>query len=430
MCALVFAASAVGLTPACGLPPIQGAGAGAGEGEGEGEPSGFDVAVTPNTIPCEVPAAWPIALPSPVHAYVLHLRDESERPIGEQLMAALDRAWGQELALGFPEPPGDEGACGDDDAIDVFLFAGSELAYVDYMDIITATPFSDVGPFLVIDYEYWLDSTVAHELNHTMQAACDWNETAFIYEASSQFIEETLFDSENSYRELLFDYQGQADRAIDYDDGYAGYYLYGSVLYLLYLDETTFADDPTWLGRLWISARSIEDPANDFVEPDIEDVLDDMLQSARSMSFIDSVIEFARWRYYLSDNDDGRHFSEAAELLSDAKVPELALEVGGSTSAALSELGSLYLSLSGAADAVVIVTVTGALDQATLVAQGLPGLDGSDGERIAGSTSFNVTLSTAGKRILALTLVPPAARADPDVVERPRVTLGFAAAAP
>jgi hypothetical protein len=148
------------------------------------------------------------------------------------------------------------------------------------------------------------------------------------------------------------------------------------------------------------------------------------------MSFLDSVVEFARWRYYLADHDDGRHFSEAAELDSDAQVPEVPLAVGVSTDRQLSELGTLYLALSGAGDADVVVNVAGALDGATLVAQGLPGLDGSDGQRVDGTSSFTVRLSSTGERVLALTLLPPADREDPDVVERPRRPLTISVAAP
>ncbi len=416
----------------CAPPPPDGDGPGEGEGEGEGEagPTGFDVDVDADEVPCERLEAWPILVPSPAHPWVLHLRDESERALGDAMMADLDLAWDQERALGFPDAPGDEGVCGDDGLFDVFLFAGSERAYVDSIADIPATPFNDVAPFLVIDYEFWPPSTMAHELNHAMQASCDWNETAFIFEATSQFIEEALFDDDDIYREVLVDFQSQADRALDFDDGYAGYYMYGAALYLFYLDEAVFSDDPTWLGRMWLGARSTENPAGLGGEPDVEDVLEDMLQEQRSMSFFDSVVEFARWRYYLAGHDDGRHFSEAAELLDDALVPELSLAVGGEQSAALSELGTLYLALSGAADGDVHVTVGGELDGATLIAQALPGLDGSDGQRVDGSNVFTVRLSSAGTRVLALTLLPPPERADPDVVERPRRPLSITASTP
>ena len=427
-----FVVVVVGPLLGCDPPPVaEGEGEGEeGEGEGEDGPTGFDVDVGPDDVPCEFPAAWPIAVASEVHPWILHLRDDSERALGAEMMAELDASWDLQTALGFPEPPGDEGACGDDGLFDVFLFADSGVAYVDYMDLVTATPFSDVGPFLVLDYDAWPFSTVAHELNHAMQASCDWTETAFIYEATSQFIEEELFDDDDIYRDVLVDFQGRADLPVDFDDGYEGYYMYGAVLYLFYLDEAVFAGDPTWLGRMWIGARSTEDPEGDFVEPDVEDVLDDMLQTARSMSFLDSVVEFARWRYYLADNDDGAHFSEGAELFEDAMVPELSMAIGAQEDVEVSELGTLYLALSGPAGGDVVVNVDGALARGTLVAQGLPGLDGTDGARLAGTDTFTVTLSSLGTRVLALTLLPPFDREDPDGQIRPRRALGITTSAP
>lgn len=407
----------------------EGEGEGEGKGEGEGA-TGLDVDVGIDDFPCDFPEAWPIALPSSTRAVVVHIRDESERAVGEAFLADLEDAWGQELALGFPEPPGDAGLCGDDDRFDAFLFRNSDNAYVDLIDTIPETPSADVIPYMVLDWEVWPDAIPAHELNHAMQASCDWGETAFIYEATSQFIEEKLFDADDTVREVLVDYQGRSDLAIDHDDGYEGYYMYGAALYLLYLDEAVFADDPTWIGRMWIGARSTELADFTSADPDVEDVLDDMIGEARSMSFFDSVVEFARWRYYMGSKDDGAHWSEAGEVGEDARVVETRLATGDEIDIDVSELGTIYLTLSGDGDVTIDVggdALDGGLDGAVLVAQALPGSSaGSDGDGIPGTTTLTVPV-VAGARTLALTLLPPEARADPDLGERPRRTLHLSA---
>jgi len=417
---VVVALSSLVMT-ACPPPVAEGEGeAGEGEGEGEGEPSGLAVEVDADTYPCDVPAAWPIALRSTLHPLTVHIRDASEADIGQALLDDLDDAWDKERALGFPEVPGDAGGCGDDDTFDAFLFRNSDLAYVDFVDVIPGTPFADVSPYMVMDWEAWPDPIPAHELNHAMQASCDWGETAFIYEATSQYIEEQLFPDDNTYREVMVDYQSEAHLALDHDDEYVGFYMYGAALYLFYLKEAVFVDDPTWIGRMWLGARSTELPDGTSDEPDIEDVLDDMIQEARGISFVDSVVEFSRWRYYMGSKDDGAHFSEAGENDESARVVEVPIAVGASDELVVSELGTLYLALSGAGS--VTVDVTAALDGGRFVAQALPGTAGTDGDPIAGTTSFTVPLE-GGQRVLALTLVPPVERLDPDVAQRPSRTV-------
>ncbi len=400
-----------------------------GEGEGEGEPSGLDVEVGPDDYPCDFPQAWPIALTSTVHNVTVHIRDEEERDIGEAMLSDIEASWNAELDLGFVGVPGDGGLCGDDDNFDAFLFRGSDVAYVDYVDVIPDTSFADVSPYMVLDWEVYPDSVPAHELNHAMQASCDWGETAFIYEATSQYIEDELFPDDDTWKEVWFDYQGQADRAVDYNDDYVGYYLYGAALYLQYLKQEVFTDNPQWIGQMWLAARSDELPDGTSADPDVEDVLEDMIQASRGMSFSDSVIEFAKWRYYMGSKADGVHgFDEGAEAAEDDRVPEVALD--RALDVDVSEFGTVYLALAnedgGAGD--VTVTVSGpngselGLDGGVLVGQALPGSGGADGDSIDGTTTFVVPM-VGGARVLALTLLPPASRLDPDVVERPRRTL-------
>ena len=429
-------ASAAVVVTACD-PPTSSSGEGEGDagegegdvGEGEGE-SGLDVDVNADTFPCDVPQAWPIAIKSTSRNLTVHIRDESEREIGEAMLRDIEGSWDAELALGFEGVPGDGGACGDDDNFDAFLFRGSEVAYVDAVDLIPETSYADVAPYMVLDWEAYPESVPAHELNHAMQANCDWGETEFIYEATSQYIEDVLFPDDNTWTEVIFDFNGQADRAIDYTDHYVGYYIYGAALYLHYLEEQVFTARPAWIGQLWIGARSDELDDGTSADPDVEDVLDTMIREARGMSFVDSVIEFARWRYYLGSKDDGRHYTKAALAAEDDRVPEVALDaVAGSATVDLSEFGTVYVALDGAAGTDVVVNVgapAGAtldLDGGVLVAQALPGAAaGSDGDRLSGTTSFTVPLAD-GHRVLVLTLVPPESRLDPDVPERPRRTL-------
>src|SRR5262249_30104102 len=157
-------------------------------------------AIPAGTVPCKAPGYWPRAIRSDRHPALIHYRTAGEEAAARQVLGYLDHAWDVEVgALGFRPPLADAGACGPDGAFDVFLWRGHEECYVDVTGENAATPYDDRTSFLVVDP--WgpyggaiLDTTVAHELNHAMQAADDWSDTAIVYEMTAVFVEDLVYD--------------------------------------------------------------------------------------------------------------------------------------------------------------------------------------------------------------------------------------------
>lgn len=394
-----------------------------------------------NTLPCEAPRYWPRHIESATYPVLIHYRLASERATAEEVLGYLETSWEIEVGeLGFSAPLADEGLCGPDDRFDVFLWSGIDECYVDVFDVNPATEWNDWFSYLVLDP--WgpyggeiLDSTVAHELNHACQAADDWWESELIFEATATFIEDVVFDDDDEYMDILYDFQMRPDWALDFNDEYETWYMYGASLYLHFLRERYFDGDARFVAEMWRESRNPhgEDYDPERNEPDFEDALDDLLRRTAGVDFIDTVVGFARWRWYTASRDDGRHFEEGALFPEDALVASIGpidttprrVEI----SPAPMMLGNAYIELLGAPHTAVGLSLeTEEHPEMELVLQAVPGLDeATDGERIDmidGAAS--VVLDSAGRRTLIFTTTP-AGEDDPDTrsVRRYPITLVF-----
>lgn len=370
--------------------------------------------IPPRTDPCTSPDHWPLALASETHPFTVHHR-RGEEEMAERVAALLDRSWSVEVdQLGFRPPLPDGGRCGDDDGFDVFLWDGLRVAYADVIAENHETPHDDWFSYLALDP--WgpyggdiLDSTVAHEFNHACQASDDWWDLPIAFEMTSVFVEDEVVDADNDYVTHLRAFQSRTDWALDHNDDYATWYMYGSGLYLTFLRDRYFAGDGRFAADLWLGMRS---PAGDN-EPDLEDAIDQVLGAQAGVDFLDSAVEFAKWRWYTGDRDDGAHFEEGATWPDEAEVA-----VAGSASVAdlpvdveiaVMALGTAYVDLGGGP---VSVRLDGADPGVAWVAQVVPGAAG-DGD-LVDLTAGPVVVDATSPRTLILVALPHPEDADPD----------------
>jgi hypothetical protein len=366
--------------------------------------------------PCEHPEFWPRSLSSTRYPVVIHYRDDSERGTAEEVLQAMEYSWQVETEdLGFWAPIGDGGTCGPDDGFDVFLWRTMRSCGADVLGESAETDWDDYVAFMILDP--WgpyggekLPALAAHELNHAIQAAYDWWETPIFFEMTSQFVEDEVYDDDNGYRDFLYDYQGNPDWAFDYNDDYETWYMYGSMLYLRYLRDHVVTGDRTFVAEIWNRSRN---PAGDN-EPDFEDALESLLVERASMSFLDSVVEFSRWRYFTGERDDGLHFEEGDTFPEDALVAIEQRVRLSSTSIAVTPgpmmLGVQYVQLYREAGDPTEATLTFEGDAAARWSvQAVPGVvDGEDGEVLdvaAGPAALSFgTLTERAIVVLALPL--------------------------
>jgi hypothetical protein len=366
-------------------------------------------------------------LPVRVHHY-----KEIERDTALQVLEFVEKGWDFHVnRLGMRPALTDEGECGPDDAFDVFLWKGHESCMVDALSGDTSTPWDDRRGYMVIDA--WgpyggpaLEETVVHEMAHASQAADDWYESPHAFEMSAVFADQLYA---NRYIKTYFDdFQAHPDWAIDRDDKYETWYMYGASLYLLYLKDRFFEGDPRFLSRMWMASRGPPGAEADQAlnEPDFADALDSLLGEHGS-SYVESVPEFARWRWYTGNNTDDRHFRHFKDGLAHLESARLALaarvKARPGTIHILEKapmmLGTSYIELSGGAGSSKTLYVSleaPAHAERRFVVQAVPGLTpDSDGEILdLSSGPQQLRLAAHQRRTLIVTALPTGPY-DPDL---------------
>ncbi len=371
--------------------------------------------------PCEHPEFWSKSLASASYPVLVHYRDDAELESARAIVGALEQSWQFETeSLGFLPPVSDQSTCGPDDGFDVFVWRTFRGGVADVIAEEPSTAWNDYRAYVIVDP--WgpyggenLEPFVAHELNHSMQAAYDWYETPIFFEMTSQFVEEVVYDGADDYRDYFYDYQGNPDWAFDYNDNYQTSYFYGASLYLFYLRDGVFGGEPSFISEIWDRSRN---PAGEN-EPDFEDALESVLQQRHGVSFQDTLIEFARWRYFTGARDDGRHFEEGSTFPENAlvkieqrhRVANMALEIPGPML-----LGTQYIQLYREAGDPSQVTLSFDGEAGVhWVVQAVPGLaPDSDGELLDFSSgTAQLDFGALEERSLVVLALPKGAD-DPD----------------
>lgn len=271
------------------------------------------VNIAEDTKPCQHPEYWPFSVVSERYPLVVHYRRPDERAMAMNVVKYADTAWKFEVdTLGFTAPLPDDGYCGHDGRFDIFLWRGRQSCWVDE---IAGSPSSAWGgrmSYMAVDPwgrngQEILRTTIGHEFNHASQAADNWSVPQSMMEMSATYVEQSFGDA------LLYnvrDFQGHPEYAVlwldlDKQENMSTYHMYGAGLYLYFLRDRYFQDDKAFLSRFWKDARNRAYPARN--PETIVDVFDRLL-APRGSTFLQSMQEFARWRYYAGTRDDGGHF--------------------------------------------------------------------------------------------------------------------------
>ena len=264
---------------------------------------------------CTDPQYWPLNVTSSLHPITVHysrLNDESK---AQEMIGRLDESWAVQVdTLGFSAPLDDQGQCGPDGNFDVFVWRGIVGAYVSGVSSNSATPYDDFSTFMVIDINGrdggpFLDTLIAHEFNHALQASDDWWEDSQHYESGATFAEALVYPDQRDYFYTLKDFQDNPDWSLFFNDGFANWYMYGAAMYLHFLSERHFVNDPAFYARIWRASRS--PPRGN--RPDYIDSLRTILLIERGVMLDETIVEFMQWRWFVGQFDDGGHFSKGAE---------------------------------------------------------------------------------------------------------------------
>lgn len=388
---------------------------------GCGNHSSSSDVIPKDTKPCQHPEYWPLAEASSHFPFLVHYRSQDELAMVRRIISNLDSAWERQiLQQGYMPPPPDAGKCGPDDWFDVFVWRGVNTCQVNIVDDTLVTSWGGRASYMQLDPwgDYgkdYLGQTIAHEFNHATHAANDWYELPIAFEMSATYVEQFYDGPADS--KYISDFQAHPDWALLRNDNYETWYMYGSALYLNFLRDFYFNGNDSFLPKLWVAMRNAPDLYVN--KPHFVDAVNSFIAPSGA-TFLDSVVTFARWRYYTGENDDGKHFRKFSEPMtgvifsSEANLPTEIVTLKPITqliSSAPMLTGSAYIKIereNAALASFQLSLVTPSAPSAKWVVQAVPGLtEGNDGEIVdLLSGSARVSFTPKGNRTLILTVVP------------------------
>jgi len=245
---------------------------------------------------------WPIRV-----SYAL----ASQAGYAQAVLDAADLSWTVQIGdFGFYEPIIEPG-------FEPYRFyvedAGQGTAgYTSPYETNPATPYDSCFSYIVIDPNLGtgVGSTVAHEINHSMQLSMDCLEQRSFLENTAMFIEGlTHPDYYASSLYFIPYFQSEPWRGLDYFESGSGY-PYGGVLWLIYLaDKLAVPDSGVFAREVWEACMQ----NSGFNEPDYFDAAETVAVAYGSdASDMESLYtDFAEARYFVGNQDDGQHITGA-----------------------------------------------------------------------------------------------------------------------
>jgi len=276
--------------------------------------------------PCIYPEYWPYSKASSKFPFIVHYSSESQSEMADKIIADLERAWQRQIIeQKYEPPPSDTGFCGPDGRFDVYIRRGINSCKVDLISENIVAKWGGRASYMEVDP--WgsyggemLAATIAHEFNHSTHAANDWHDLPIAYEMSATYVDQ--FYGPMDLRNIV-DFQKHPDWGLLRNDFYQTYYMYGSAIYLHFLRDRYFGVDDSFLPQLWVDMRNTPNLKEN--KPNFVDALNAAFsRKGLPVRFLDTVPEFARWRYYCGVND-GRHFLDLNKDARPSSLPPVPL---------------------------------------------------------------------------------------------------------
>ncbi len=234
--------------------------------------------------------------------------------IARSVLEAAEYSWFTEVDdYGFMAPPIEPGV----ELYRIYIEdAGPTAAgYLSPYESNPDTSWNDCFSYIVIDPSSGdLNGVVAHEMSHATQAAMDCGEITTFWENTSTYIMSQVYASAWDYTLYTMAYfQELPGRPLDYMyPSAAPFYEYGGALLLLYLTDAYAApgEGPAMVADIWTAA--MQDDNSEFNEPDYFDAIASVVATrGGSTDFDDTFMDFSEARFFVGNNDDGQHITDA-----------------------------------------------------------------------------------------------------------------------
>jgi len=236
----------------------------------------------------------------------------------QQVLAASEHSWQVETEdYGFTVPTIESGAQFYRVHIEPTGMGGG--AYTAPYDYDTRARWTACFSYIVFDDSNptdYINSTMAHELNHAMQSTMDCGEIATFMENTSTYIMSAVYPA-SFYESIQYMpyFQQEPWRALDFmNERNSDLYEYGGVLLPLYLvGAYASSDGPVMLRQIWEACRQ---PWSSYDNvPSYYDAIAAVVEQRGGPSTIESIfVDFSEARFFVGENSDGRHIPNAQRL--------------------------------------------------------------------------------------------------------------------
>jgi hypothetical protein len=304
-----------------------------------------------------------LSLDSSKYPIRIHYQSTALATTAAQVLALAEHSWEVEvLEVGFAAPVPD-GSSGGDSSLDYYLVpselvGGGAYTQPSGIDVDPADGLQSCSAYIALnqdlnsepgDPDEVMSVYVAHEFNHVLQSAMDFEEFAWAWEVTATFMEDVVYDDVNDYYGYIPSFQRFPEQNLIYfpDDSSGSnpylLYPYGATIFLHFLNEGLSSGD----GRIAVDLWKRSEQGGTTNEPDFLDAVEEVANAHGWGGMLDIFARFSTWRYFVGKNDDGHHFQEGGDWF-DADPPVLAsfdlsdLPRQGAT-AATSDLGVDYL---------------------------------------------------------------------------------------
>ena len=242
--------------------------------------------------------------------------DPNLAPMAQHVLEASEISWQVETEeYGFMVPPIESST--DRYRILIDEIGGSAGAYTSPYGYDHSVPWSSCFTYIVFNAnnsDGKVDTTMAHELNHAMQAAMDCQEVTTFWENSATYIMGKVFPRDWSQTTDMYPFfQNQPWRPLSYMNTMdSDLYEYGGALWLYYLTERFAPNNgPVLLRQLWEACQQDAGYSN---EPDYFDAVTNVLADGQQSAFDDLFVDFSEARYFVGGEDDGQHLPDVSNL--------------------------------------------------------------------------------------------------------------------
>jgi MYXO-CTERM domain-containing protein len=292
----------------------------------------------------------------------VHYPADMTEAAAQAVLDAADSAWdAQVTGMGYPSPATVDESDAVIPGLYVYIESGGYGSYVEPMGDNPSTPRTDCTLRAILASDSTgpgaLQTTMPHVFNQTMTMSADCGEPFTASEHTSVAVTLLLYPNDPTLKQyLLPTFQDNPQHGLYCYIGSHQLFHYGGGLFDVFLEDRYGDYDGKLLATVWTAAEqdgtvTVSGGWPALSVPNHPNIVEATSTVLAPTTFADAFGEFAQWRYFVGNRDDGQHFRDGSkwtgsEVAIDTTLALASLPVvHGSPVEAPNALGTVYVEL-------------------------------------------------------------------------------------